>query len=138
MPKYHQGGTTMTTQTTIDIEALRRAVEERDAAGMLALYADDAEVRLADRDDTPGNPRVLSGKDEIRAFVEDVCARDMTHRVEHAVADGDRASLLEACRYPDGTNVRPLQRCRSATGSSCARSVCRLGMRSRWSLVAGR
>ncbi len=95
----------MTTQTTIDLEALRRAVEERDAAGMLALYADDAEVRLADRDDTPGSPRVLSGKDEIRAFVEDVCARDMTHRVEHAVADGDRASFLEACRYPDGTNV---------------------------------
>jgi ketosteroid isomerase-like protein len=95
----------MTTQTTIDLEALRRAIEERDAAGMLALYADDAEVRLADRDDTPGNPRVLSGKEEIRAFVQDVCARDMTHRVEHAVADGDRASFLEACSYPDGTNV---------------------------------
>ncbi len=115
----------MTTQTTIDLEALRRAVEERDAAGMLALYADDAEVRLADRDDTPGNPRVLSGKDEIRAFVEDVCARDMTHRVEHAVADGGPTSCAR-------------QRCRSATGSSCARSVSRLGMRSRWSLVAGR
>ena len=95
----------MTTQTTIDLEALRRAIEERDAAGMVALYADDAEVRLVDRDDTPGKPRVLSGKNEIRGFVEDVCARDMTHQVEHAVADGDRASFLEACRYPDENNV---------------------------------
>jgi ketosteroid isomerase-like protein len=94
-----------TTPKTFDVAALKRAIEERDAAGQLALYAPDAEVRLVDRVTTPGRPRVLRGRDEIAAWVEDVCDREMTHRVEREVVAGDRAAFAEACRYPDGTNV---------------------------------
>lgn len=94
-----------TAQTTFDLAALKRAIEERDAAAQLALYAPDAEVRLVDRVTTPGRPRVLRGRDEIAGWIEDVCAREMTHRVDGEVAAGGRAAFAEACRYPDGTNV---------------------------------
>jgi ketosteroid isomerase-like protein len=95
----------MTVTTTFDIGVLKRAIEERDATAQLALYADDAEVALVDRDNPPASPHVLRGKDDIRAWIEDVCARDMSHRVEQYVVSGDGAAFTEACRYPDGTNV---------------------------------
>jgi hypothetical protein len=93
------------TTTGFDLAALARAIEERDAAAQVALYAPDAEVRLVDRITTPGNPRVLRGREEIAAWIEDVCGREMTHRVEQQLADDGRAALAESCRYRDGTNV---------------------------------
>jgi ketosteroid isomerase-like protein len=88
-----------------DFGALRRAIEERDATTQLARYTDDAEARIVDRDHPPRTPRVLRGKDAIRAWIEDVCARDMTHRIDREVLGTGRAAFTEACRYPDGTNV---------------------------------
>jgi ketosteroid isomerase-like protein len=95
----------MPTQTAFDFAALKRGLEERDADAQVALYADDAEVRLVDRINTPASPRVLRGRDEIREWVEDVCARDMTHEVHTPVIAADAIAFTEACRYPDGTNV---------------------------------
>lgn len=97
----------MSTSTPIgfDIAGLVRALEERDVTAQLELYADDAEVTLMDKDHPPARPHVLSGKDEIRAWVEDICSRDMTHRVERQVAGPDGAAFTEACRYPDETRV---------------------------------
>jgi hypothetical protein len=73
------------TATAFDLAALKRAIEDRDAAGQVALYAPDAEVRLVDRITTPRSPRVLRGRDEIAGWIEDVCGREMTHRVEQEV-----------------------------------------------------
>lgn len=97
----------MSTRTTdrFDFAELRRALEERDSAAQLALYADDAEVTLVDRINTPGSPRLLRGHDEIRTWIEDTCERDMTHRVDMQVLGDGGAAFTEACRYPDGTNV---------------------------------
>jgi ketosteroid isomerase-like protein len=97
--------TTTRKHTTFDFARLRRAVEERDASSQLRFYADDAEVRIVDRDHPPRAPRVLRGKDAVREWIEDISARDMTHRVEHEVLGDGRAAFTEACRYPDGTNV---------------------------------
>jgi ketosteroid isomerase-like protein len=94
-----------TQPTQIDFAALKRAVEERDAEAQLALFAEDAEVRLVDRVNMPRSPRVLNGREEIRDWIEDVCARDMTHTVQTPVLGGDAVAFTEACRYPDGTNV---------------------------------
>jgi ketosteroid isomerase-like protein len=94
-----------TQPTQIDFAALKRAVEERDAEAQLALYADDAEVRLVDRVNTPRSPRVLRGREEIRDWLEDICARDMTHVVQTPVLGEDALAFIEVCRYPDGTNV---------------------------------
>ena len=93
------------TASTFDLAALTDAIERSDVAGQLALYAPDAEVRLVDRITTPGSPRVLHGRDEIAGWIEDVCSRDMTHRVDQQVVGEGRAAFAESCRYPDGTNV---------------------------------
>lgn len=55
----------MTTQSTFDLETLRRGIEERDPEAMLSLYADNAEVTEVDKSNPPNAPRVFSGKESI-------------------------------------------------------------------------
>ena len=62
-------------------------------------------VTPVDRTNTPASPRVLHGREEIRQWIEDVCGREMNHRIETPVVGADRVAFTEACRYPDGTNV---------------------------------
>lgn len=93
------------TTPTFAFTELKRALEERNAGAQLALYADDAEVTLVDRINMPVSPRVLRGREEIRGWLEDICGREMTHRVEMQVLGDGGAAFTEACRYPDGTNV---------------------------------
>jgi hypothetical protein len=89
----------MTTQASggLDFETLRRAIEERDA--------EDAEVHTINRNTTPSSPQVLRGKEQIAEYLRDVCAREMTHRVENEVVGENRMAFQEACEYPDGTRV---------------------------------
>jgi hypothetical protein len=95
----------MPSTTTFDLERLRRGMEERDADTLLSLYADDAEITEVDAINPPRTPRVLRGKEQIAEHLRDVCARDMTHRLERPVVTADRLAYTEACRYADGTNV---------------------------------
>jgi len=95
----------MTTDTTFNLNAFKQAIEERDASAQLAVYADDAEVTLVDRNSQPRAPRVLRGRAEIQPWIEDVCGRDMTHRLQHTVQDDHGVAYTESCRYPDGTGV---------------------------------
>jgi hypothetical protein len=96
---------TTTATSSFDLEGFTRATEERDASTQLSMYAPDAAVTIADRITQPGSPRVLHGRAEIRNWIEEVTARDMTHTVQHAVHDEHGAAFTVACRYPDGTNV---------------------------------
>lgn len=95
----------MTTDTTFDLSGLRRAIEARDAEAMRAMYAPDAEVTIVDHVSQPSSPRVLHNEQEIGAWLDDVCSREMTHSVQQAVRGEEGAALTETCRYPDGTNV---------------------------------
>jgi SnoaL-like domain len=95
----------MAIQTTFDFTALKQGLEERDADLQLGLYDEHAEVRLVDRVNTPRAPHVLRGHDEIREWLQDVCARDMTHELQTPVVTDDAVAFTEACCYPDGTNV---------------------------------
>ena len=95
----------MPTQTTFHFTSLKQGLEERDAELQLGLYDDQAEVRLVDRVNTPRAPHVLRGRDEIRAWLQDVCSRDMTHEVQMPVVADEAVAFIEACRYPDGTNA---------------------------------
>ena len=94
-----------TTMPAFDFGEFKRALEERDSTGQLALYATDAEVTLVDRIHTPAAPRVLRGHQEIRTWLEDMCERATTHRIDMHVLGHSGAAFTEACRYPDGTNV---------------------------------
>jgi hypothetical protein len=93
------------TSETFDLDRFARAGEERDAATQLSMYGPNARVTITDKISQPGGPRVLSTHEEIKAWLEDVYSRDMTHKVQHRVKDETGAAYTEACRYPDGTNV---------------------------------
>jgi ketosteroid isomerase-like protein len=89
----------------MELATLRDAIEQRDADSMMALYADDAEVRVVDRNNPPSRPMILHGRSEIDGFTRDVMGREMTHRVEQPVVGDQRIAFNEACEYPDGVRV---------------------------------
>jgi ketosteroid isomerase-like protein len=89
----------------VTVAALKRAIEGRKAAALADLYAVDAVVQVIDRDNPPSKPRSLKGRSAITSYFEDVCGRDMTHKVEAGVAAGNRLAFTQSCAYPDGTKV---------------------------------
>jgi len=97
--------TTTTNNTTSFETTLRQAFAQRDAATLAGLYADDAQIEIVDAQHQPKDPQRLQGRDAIRAHLEDVFARDMTHEVDIlAIGDGALGYSLR-CAYPDGTRV---------------------------------
>jgi SnoaL-like domain len=96
----------MTTLTrTITLADLKRAIEGRDAKTPAGFYADNAVMRIIDRDNPPSKPRELTGRAQIASYFNDVCGRAMTHEVEAGLADADHVAFTQACAYPDGTRV---------------------------------
>jgi ketosteroid isomerase-like protein len=100
--------TAMTSTLTFDTAPLARAIEARDAAAQLEYYASDAVLTVVDHLNPPSRPRVVRGSAALRTHLFDVCARDMVHRVEAAIATADRIAFEVACSYPDGTRVQCL------------------------------
>ena len=88
-----------------DTEALRRGIEADSAADLLALYADDAEITIIDRNTQPSHPMVKHGRGEIADMLNDVYSRDMTHKLEQCVVQDDHVAFTESCLYPDGVRV---------------------------------
>jgi SnoaL-like domain len=95
----------MGTITSFDLDRFTAAAEARDAATQLSMYRPDAVVTITNKISQPGAPRVLHSREEIKAWLEDVYSRDMTHTVKHRVLAETGAAYTQACRYPDGTNV---------------------------------
>ncbi|GAA2777115.1 nuclear transport factor 2 family protein [Kitasatospora sp. CM 4170] len=96
---------TMAAPTAFDTDALREGIERSDAEALLALYADDAELRVVDRKTQPSHPLVMHGREEIAAMLDDLYGREMTHKLERAVVQDDHLAFLESCLYPDGIRV---------------------------------
>lgn len=88
-----------------DLADLSHALETSDADTIAALYAEDAEMEIIDRNRPPSAPMRLVGRPAIEAFWRDVCSREMTHAVGEAITDGRRAAFVERCAYPDGCHV---------------------------------
>ena len=94
----------MSTITSFDIDRFTRAAEERDAATQLSMYGPDAVVTITDKMSQPGSPRVLGTREEIKAWLEDMFGRDMTHKVQHTVRDDQavrRAGLGRGVSHGD-------------------------------------
>lgn len=91
--------------TAVDGAAIKKAIEGREGKLLAGFYADDAVVRIIDRNNPPSKPLEIRGQKAIGAFWDDVCGRAMTHNVEMTVAQGDHLAFTEACAYPDGTRV---------------------------------
>ena len=90
---------------SVTVAGLKRAIEGRKANALAGLYAEDAVVQVIDRDNPPSKPRNLQGRSAITAYFEDVCGREMTHKVEAGLAVGNRLAFTQSCAYPDGTKV---------------------------------
>ncbi len=93
------------TGSAFDTETLRRGIEGNTGNTLLSLYADDAEIRIIDRNTQPSHPRILHGRGEIAEMLDDVYRRDMIHKLDRCVVQGDHAAFTESCQYGDGTRV---------------------------------
>ena len=76
----------MTSTATLDTEVLSTAIEARDAEGVTAWYAPDAELTIVDRDHGPSQPQTYRGIDAIAEFYRDICGRNVDHEVHDVVA----------------------------------------------------
>ena len=112
----------------VTIAGLKRAIEGRKAPALADFYADDAVVRVIDRDNPPSQPRNLEGKSAISAYFGDVCGRSMTHKVDNGIAVGNRLAFTQSCAYPDGTKVFARRRSNLRVEKLHAKPSCRHGM----------
>jgi ketosteroid isomerase-like protein len=93
------------TENSVTGGAIKRAIEGRDGRMLSSFYADDAVLRVIDRNNPPSRPREIKGKAAITGFWDDICSRAMTHDVSFSVADGERLAFSQSCAYPDGAKV---------------------------------
>jgi len=89
----------------LTIDGLRAAIEGRDAATLIDFYSPDAVLQIIDRDHPPSRPTELVGQAAIGEYLAETCGRDMTHRVEDGVTEGDRIAFSQLCTYPTGERV---------------------------------
>ena len=95
----------LTKSNAVDGPAIKKAIEGRDGKTLSSFYADDALVRVIDRNNPPSKPREIRGRAAITTFWDDICSRAITHNVDTTIADGDHLAFTQACDYPDGTKV---------------------------------
>jgi len=85
--------------------AVKQAIETRDGRMLSSFYADDALLRIVDRNNPPSKPREVKGCTAIATFWDDICSRAMTHHVETSIETGNQLAFSQACAYPDGMKV---------------------------------
>lgn len=95
----------LTKTKAVDGASIKKAIEGRDGKMLSSFYADDALVRVIDRNNPPSKPREIRGRAAISTFWDDICSRAMTHKVDTTIAEGDNLAFTQACAYPDGTKV---------------------------------
>src|SRR5437763_10601853 len=94
-----------TTKTNLDTTALRTAIESRDADGVLAWYAPDAELTIVDGDHGPSQPQTFRGRDALGEYYRDICGRNIHHQVRDVVSTPSGLGYAQHCSYPDGVKV---------------------------------
>lgn len=114
---------TKTMSKTVTGDALKQAIEARDGRMLASFYADDAVLRIVDRNNPPSRPREVKGRSAITTFWDDICSRAMTHKVETSIANGDRIAFSQACAYPDGMKVLCLAMCDLKGGKIARQTV---------------
>ena len=87
------------------LDTLVRAIEARDAAAQIPLYAEHAEVQVIDPHHPPRAPMTLRGKRAIASWITDICSLNMSHRVVDLVEGGSLVAFTEEGRYRDGARV---------------------------------
>jgi SnoaL-like domain len=86
-------------------ETLKRGLEERDAELAASVYADDVEFLIVNRNYPPSNPLLRKGRAAVLAMYQDICSREMMHKVTSIVVGPEGFAIRESCQYPDGGRV---------------------------------
>jgi ketosteroid isomerase-like protein len=87
------------------MNALTEAFRRRDAPALTALYADDAECTIVNRNNPPSKRLILRGRSAVGAMIEEMCAREMTHALSDTMVCAGSIAFVTTCRYPDGCVV---------------------------------
>jgi len=107
----------MTTVGTMKLaDVMQQGIEQCDVDKIMSCYADNAELRIVDRNHPPSEPLHLRGKEEIGDYYRDVCSRQMQHSIDQEVIGNDRIAFTEACEYNDGTRVLAAELCELSEG----------------------
>ena len=118
---------------TVLVADLKRAIEGRDAKALAGFYADNALMRIIDRDNPPSKPRVLEGKAAISAYYDDAAAARCRIASKQASATARNSPSPRLVRTPTEPrfSVRPCWS--SGTAGSPARQQSKSGTNSgRW------
>ena len=99
----------MSTQTTFDLNGLIQAIESSDFAYQVALYAEHAEVQIADGDTIGQAPHVLTGRPAIARWIQSMAERDLTHHITYLHADRTSLSFVDELHGPAG--MAAIHRC---------------------------
>jgi ketosteroid isomerase-like protein len=75
---------------------IKHAIESRDGPMLASFYADDAILRIVDRNNPPSRPLEVKGRSAIDAYWDDLCSRAMTHNVEVTVAEEGHLAFTQA------------------------------------------
>ena len=90
------------TASSLDLEALRRAVEDLDAEPLASLYAEDAQASFVGPGAPPSSPYEQSGKQEIMETHRRVFEEDIRQHIENEVIGKDRVAFTIPAVYPEG------------------------------------
>jgi ketosteroid isomerase-like protein len=110
-------------KNSVNSAALKQAIESRDGRMLSSFYADDATLRIVDRNNPPSKPREVKGRVAITTFWDDICSRAMTHKVESSIENGTQLAFSQACAYPDGMKVLCLALCELKGGKIARQTV---------------
>lgn len=114
---------TSTKTNAVTGAAIKQAIESRDGRMLSGFYADDALLRIVDRNNPPSKPREVKGRTAITTFWDDICSRAMTHKVETSIETGNQLAFSQACAYPDGMKVLCLALCELKGGKIARQTV---------------
>jgi hypothetical protein len=113
----------MSTQTRFDLNGLIDAIESGNASYQVALYAEQAEVEIADGDSIGQSPHVLVGRTAIAQWIEGLATRHVVHRVVEPRADHQFVSFVDEVHDPDGTTVLHRRTAEVSTGQISRESI---------------
>ncbi len=94
--------TAQKTVSSLDFEAIRRAVEDLDAEVLASVYAEDAQASFVGTGAPPSSPYEQAGKQEIMETHRRVFEENPRQRVENEVIGKSRVAFTVPAVYPDG------------------------------------
>ena len=81
-----------------DFAALQEAIEQNDVSSLGSLYADNAVLRIIDRNHPSGAPLELHGKTDIADYINHISSLYLTtHVVDDVIGENCLAFYREVC-----------------------------------------